>query len=255
MDTESLQIHLNSKFASIYNNNSLSDCTFNLPNIELPQQHHIMLSIQNATIPYSFYNIDDTNNLIMLEQKVNDVWSGLDMYYYITKGNYNAYQLAAYLTDILPLYVTYNSITNKLKFIKPDTDLNDFRFSPRSTASSILGLDSDLSYNTSYANSYTSQNVINLASKQCIYITTNYHTGSIDNVLSNKYSILCCVPIPNQPYSLISFRNTGNFRVNLFSNLMSYITIRLVDEKNNLINLNGQYFNLTLQIDVMKFVE
>ena len=260
MDTESLQIHLNSKYASIKNNNSFSDCTFNLPNIELPMGHHIMLSIQNATIPYSFYNIDKTNNSIYLEfQRFDedlgeDVWSGQVKNYEMAIGNYNAFQLASHLTQILPtLTVTYNSITNKLRFAT-DT-VNDFRFTLQSTASNILGMCNDIEYNRSFAKVMISPYVINLASKQCIYITTNYHTGSIDNIVSNNYSILCCVPIPYQPYSLISNRNTGNFRVNLFSNLMSYITIRLVDDKNNLIDLNGQYFNLTLQIDVMKFVD
>jgi len=258
MDTESLQIHLNSKYASSYNN-SFSDCRFNLPNIELEWGNHIMLSIQNATIPYSFYNIDKTNNVICLEfQRFDenlgvDVWSGQVYNYKMTSGNYNAYQLASHLTQLLPLTVTYNSITNKLRFAT-DT-VYDFRFTFDTTAHTILGMCDDESYNTSFAKVLISPYVINLASKQCIYITTNYHTGSIDNVLTNSYSILCSIPIPQQPYSLISYKNTGNFRVNLFSNLMSYINIRLVDEKNDLIDLNGQHFNITLQIDVMKFVE
>ena len=125
MDTESLQIHLNSKFASSYNNSS-SDCTFNLPNIEIPLGHHIMLSIQNATIPYSFYNIDDNNNLICLEfgaiqidertNQRNVIWSGANPYH-MTNGNYNAYQLANHLAQILNLTVQYNSIINKFIFL------------------------------------------------------------------------------------------------------------------------------------------
>ena len=261
MDTESLQIHLNSKYASKYNNSN-SDCTFNLPNIEVPIGHHIMLSIQSATIPYSFYNIDSNNNKIYLEFQYLDedigeeVWSDNITIYEITHGNYNAYQLASYLTNILPLKVTYDSIKNKFKYTSIGEDnVFDFRFHLETTASSSLGMCEDLQYNTSFSRVLISPYVINLASKQCIYITSNYHTGSIDNVISKNYSILCCVPIVGQPYSLISYKNTGNFRTNLFSNLMSYITIRLVDEKNNLIQLNGQHFNITLQIDVMNFVD
>ena len=62
MDLESIQITLNSKYASQYINGSHSSCTFYLPVIEIPVQHHIYLSVQNANIPYSFYNINSSNN-------------------------------------------------------------------------------------------------------------------------------------------------------------------------------------------------
>ena len=61
-ELESLQIHLNSKFADNYINNSLSNCEFFLPVIEIPPQHHIYISVVLANIPYSFYNIDNYNN-------------------------------------------------------------------------------------------------------------------------------------------------------------------------------------------------
>jgi len=64
---ESIQIHLNSKFASSYNDNNTSDCNFSLPVIEIPSQHSIMLSVQHAIIPYSFYNINATNNVITIQ--------------------------------------------------------------------------------------------------------------------------------------------------------------------------------------------
>ena len=45
MDNETIQIHLNSKFATSYNNNSSSDCNFTLPNIEVDDGYYIHLSI------------------------------------------------------------------------------------------------------------------------------------------------------------------------------------------------------------------
>ena len=62
---ETIQIHLNSSDANSYNNNSLSDCNFYLPIIELPLQHTILLSVQSAVIPYTFYNISSTNNILV----------------------------------------------------------------------------------------------------------------------------------------------------------------------------------------------
>ena len=64
MNNEILQIHLNSSMADKYNSNTTSDCDFFLPLIEVPQQHTIYLSVQHAIIPYTFYNINTSNNLI-----------------------------------------------------------------------------------------------------------------------------------------------------------------------------------------------
>jgi hypothetical protein len=37
----------------------------------------------------------------------------------------------------------------------------------------------------------------------------------------------------------------------LYSNNISYINIKIVDENNTLMNLNGCYWNLTLQLDIV----
>ena len=60
----SFQIHLNSKHADSYNNSSISDCNFYLPQIETQNDHQINVSIQSANIPYSFYNINESNNYL-----------------------------------------------------------------------------------------------------------------------------------------------------------------------------------------------
>ena len=59
----SFQIHLNSKHADSYNNNSISDCNYYIPPIDTPNDHQINVSIQSANIPYSFFNINLSNSL------------------------------------------------------------------------------------------------------------------------------------------------------------------------------------------------
>jgi hypothetical protein len=61
---EAIQIHLNSMFATNYNNQHYSDCGFALPMIEAQSQYTIYLSIIHCVIPYSFYNINSTNNVL-----------------------------------------------------------------------------------------------------------------------------------------------------------------------------------------------
>ena len=88
MNTDRIQIHLNSKFATKFNNNHYSDVDFVLPVIEAQSQHTIYISVLHAVIPYSFYNINSTNNVLYFYEHTSDppVTTILN----IPFGNYNA---------------------------------------------------------------------------------------------------------------------------------------------------------------------
>ena len=83
-DIDSLQLHLNSKQATSYNNNLTSDCNFILPMIEVPSQHYLYMSVIHAVIPYSFYQIDRSNNILSYTIET------LSYEVVILPGNYNA---------------------------------------------------------------------------------------------------------------------------------------------------------------------
>ena len=259
MSIDSIQLHLNSKYAT-YNNGNMSDCNFSLPLIEIPSQHTIMLSVQHAIIPYSFYNINSKNNVITIQEIIVDSngsqTGAINNTLYISVGNYNAYQLAYHLTSLFiggRMTVTYDTIKNKFTFV--NTTYN-FKFSTAySTCQEVLGLDSNDLYNTSALLSYTSQNLINLAPIRCICLATNLQTGCINNNLQNEQNILCSIPVDAQPYSIITYKNTSNFRVNLYDNSFNNISIKLVNDSGSQIDLNSQYFSLTLQLDIINFVE
>ena len=244
MNVETLQIHLNSENADSYNNNNLSDCVFQLPIIELPQQHTIMLSVQNCVIPYTFYNIDSTNNILIYTQ--NGIQSTLN----ITCGNYNAINLASYLTLNMPnIIIKYNPICNLFIFTN---SLYNFQFSINSTCFSLLGISN--TNLTSINKVYTSPNCVNLLSKTCLCIQSNIPTLNINHSNLSEGNILVSFPVNTPPYSLITFENKSNFKTNLNSNTISNINIKLIDQNNNLVNLNGCFFSLTLQIDIVDFV-
>ena len=242
---ETIQIHLHSKDANSYNNNSLSDCNFYLPVLELPLQHTIMLSVQSVVIPYTFYNINSTNNILDYVLSNN---SGGQVV--IPYGNYNAINLATLLTtSMLNFTVKYNPITNKFTFTNSSSE---FTFETTSTCFTILGITNSLRSSTN--NIYTSTNCVNLLSNMCICIQSNLPTGNINSSKVSEGNILCSFPVETPPYSLITYKNNNSFKTNLFSNTISYINIRVCDHLNQLIDLNGCHFNLTLQIDVVDFV-
>lgn len=244
MELESIQITLNSKFATNYINGSRSNCEFYLPQIEIPIQHHIYISVHSANIPYSFYNIDSTNNTLIY------VISSISTTITITPGNYNAIQLAAYLQSLMPNFrVTYNSITNKFTFL--NTTYN-FAFDTSSKCFSILGFSN--TNVTSILKSLTSDKCVNMQSKQCINIMSNFATGNISSFDMKSNKMLCCIPLNTQPYSNIIYENPSNFRSNLYTNVISYLNIMITDQENNVLDLNGLDWSLVLQLDIINFV-
>jgi hypothetical protein len=175
---------------------------------------------------------------------------------YISSGNYNAYQLAFYLATLFVggrMSVTYDVIKNKFTFV--NTTYNFKFLSAFSSCQELLGLDTNDLYNTSALKSYTSQNLINLAPIRCICLSTNLQTGCINNSQQSEQNILCSIPVDAQPYSIITYKNSSNFRVNLYDNNFNNISIKLVDDTGLAIDLNQQYFSLTLQLDIINFVE
>jgi len=255
---ETILISLNSKYAKRYVDNSTSNCDFYLPVIEIPSQHYIYLSIANGSIPYSFYNIDDTNNFLKFgfigDDTVNTRW--------IPQGNYNASQIVNYLnyemnrTETNNLYkVTYDIITNKITI----TNSQNFYFHHESTCLELLGF--------SFPNFtgipdmldtiYTLQSdmCVNLLSKSSICIHSNLLSGNIStnpDLFDN--TILTQIPVSTPPYSLITFSNQSA-RSCLYTNTISYINIKLTDQDNNILNLNGCHWSMTLELTVVKFVE
>jgi hypothetical protein len=109
MDTESLQIHLNSKSATM--TNGLSDCYFYINTIEVPSDYQINISVISAAIPYSFYCVNSLNN--KLSFKIGSVISTVTF----IQGNYNITQWLTYLQSLgLPFTITLNKLINKFTF-------------------------------------------------------------------------------------------------------------------------------------------
>ena len=61
---ENFQLHLSSTYADkIYNNNNC-DVEFYLPLIEIPSQYHMHINVAHASIPFTFYNVNSSNNVL-----------------------------------------------------------------------------------------------------------------------------------------------------------------------------------------------
>ena len=238
---ESYQIYLNSKYADSYYNNTYK---FSLNTLEIDEGHYIYLSVVHVSIPYLFYNVHENNN--RLEYICNSSAYIIN----IPISNYNINQLISYLSSVMTSFtITYSSITNKITF-KHST--YDFTILSSSTCYRILGFDENKSY-TSQLLTLVSVNRINLHTINSIFLLSNLLTYNISSSIPNSQNILCQVPVNNAPNSLIHFYNKNGFRTNLFLKYINNINLRLVDEYNNDMNLNGLHFRVTLQLDVEPF--
>jgi len=250
-NVESIQIHLNSKFASSYNNLHYSDCDFTTSLIQISDKYTIYLSVVNAVIPYSFYNINSTNNVLFYSEQTTPVTNTT---LFIPYGNYNVNQLVTYLSQNLPrTNVSYDPIKNKLIFVN---STNDFKILTQySSCQNLLGFSFNDLYNTSIGQSLTLSGQINLANNQMIQIATNFQSGSISNINNHDMKILCSFPCVKNPYSLIEFNNNTKYKVNLNNNIFSSINIKLLNQDGESLELNQQYFSITLQLDIVNFVD
>lgn len=245
INNETIQINLNSQFATRYINDSRSNVYFDLPNISIGSQHHAHLSIINMQIPYSFYNINEYNNDLVIS--INNVL----FLYKIQPGNYNVNNFVSYLNLLIVnsgCTISYDGIRNKLKIINMS---NNFLISPLSSSLRILGFESNIQ---SIDGQIIAINCLNLQSVQCLHILSNYNSGNINSSNFYNKNTLCTIPINSSPYSNILYENNNNISCNLYNSMLTEINITIVDQSGEIVNLNGLDWSLTLKLEIVDFV-
>ena len=243
MSKESIQIFLNSKTADKYLGGFTSNCLFYLPQFILPRVKNMFVSVQSATIPYSFYNVDYFNDKL-----VYNVNGGSNITINIPQGNYNTTTLRNYLLSVMTGFtITYSSLNNQFTFTH---STYDFSFKSSSTCMEILGFDEHTNYNST-SRVLTSENSINLFTIRNIYIqSNNLILNNINNSTPNNCTILSSVPLTSGQLSVINYNNVNNVRSRV-DNIRNFtqLHVSLTDQDGDILDLNGCHFSLTLQID------
>jgi hypothetical protein len=251
----SFQIHLCSKNADIIVNNNISDCIFYLPQLGIPVNYRVFISLQNASIPYSFYQVNEFNNILRYQQFTSTNIT-LERYVIIPYGNYTIDELVDKMNELMSAYIiSYDNITGKINF--QSTVNQDFAIIyDGSTCFDLFGFDkntllvSDSNYNIK------GQYPCNVLYTNCLCIYSNMKTDSFNKAITNNKKLLCSIPIDVEPYGMITYKSTNNlFRSNTYTNNINQIEIKICDMCGNLINLNNNHWSLTLQFDLVDFVE
>ena len=325
-------LYINSKDATTFFNNNQSDFIFTLEEpIVVPEHHSFLLSVYSAEIPYSFYNFRIGVNC-RLDYAVTpyntgatydangflDVTPGVGDTLNLPEGNYNAVELANYLTNnvsspgpVFPLEVKFDPISLKFKFrcliaglrvtlaLKhgaatgtpeaPGEDMNEelgFDFI------NLFGdpfVERDLAGLQEYYYGYSTHQgtpaapiagagvVVNppgrsgpflitpayyMFSDDCVdmtnsirslFLRTNLSTTSVlDSHIGGGFSnILTRVPINTEPGGVISVRPVDGdvHKLLLKVKAITDISITLTNQENQVINLNGLTFDISLKLE------
>lgn len=244
---ESIQIFLNSRYATEVVGDNIANCVYYLPVIEIPDGHHIYLSLQNATIPYSFYSISSFDNTF--------IWGLVGdppTTYYVQPGNYNITQLVDVIKTAMgaSYTITYNSITSKLLITHSSSNFIIYA----STINHALGF-SKTTDTESTANLLYSRDCVNVNQIRALNIEINFPTYNVNIAQAYNQNILATIPVYVAPFSIITYTNNNNFRTNLYVNKLDQIQIRILDNENRLVDMNGVQYQMTLQLDCVKFTD
>ena len=245
MQNESIQIYLNSRYATETVGGNTADSIYYLPVIEIPDGMHIYLSLQNANIPYSFYSITSFDNTFIF-----GLVGGPATTYYVEPGNYTITQFIGVIENAMgaSYTVTYSSITSKILITHATSNFIIYA----STINHILGF-SKTTNTTSTANLLYGRDCINLNQIRVINVEVNFPTYNVNVAQPYNQQILAAIPVYVAPFSIINYTNPNNYRTNLYVNKLDQIQIRLLDNESRLINMNGIQYQMTLQLDCVRF--
>jgi len=235
-----VNVFLQSKDGKTNENNS--NCDFFLDRIiDSPRQDLGMLvSVLDAEIPYSFYNISDEigNNKLT----INSIEISID------EKNYSAFNIVdafnEKFTTIQGLSITmsFDDNTNKFTLVSPTN------FTINSTTMvKELGMD-DLPQTTT---TYISNKVCNLAGTSSIYIRSDNMNIQNINSFGKTNGVLAKVLVNSSPSNFIFFRpSTPQYFI--LGNSLNFINIQLLNDDNDFIDFNGLDWSITLSIEYFR---
>ena len=234
----SQQIFLTSKHADqVY---SKAECIFYLDTpIAPPRGTRILMSITDFEIPYSFYTINSTNDKLKFTgyTTIN-----------IEHGNYNVNSLISFINtelDTVASNITASYITNQ----------NQIRFVSNTAAISIdTGVSTclfEIGFNDDDTQSNTTiqgTNGMNLAGIPNIYIRIkNITTANLDSK-GQLASTLAKVNVNVNPLEYIFYVPQHPVYQTINETQFNNLHLSIEDEDGNKLELNGQFWSLTLSI-------
>lgn len=160
---------------------------------------HKQIQVLHAQIPYSFYVINYTNNVLQIK-----LGGGSVQTLTIPTGNYTGSSLIAALKSAINdanFNIILSGINGKLTFTY-NASFIIYNTAAYSIAS-ILGFTSN-STNNSSSNTLTSPNPLNLLGIKTLQITSgNLVMNNFSSVQGGQTTLLCSIPVSSVPFGMI----------------------------------------------------
>ncbi len=252
--------------------------------IEVPLNQRALISLNSATIPYSFYNFRvGINDKLTMEAQMSDGTTNNGVLT-IPAGNYTAYTLAELVEDFINTTMNVGSFNFRID-IDYDTDRQKFKYTlsknddatanllttlqftfstnPEQTPHIELGFPQFIDVNITLPASTGGQqstisvfssNVIDInGSIHGVYVRTNLvSNGTLDTQSGTFSNILSRIPINVGAGGIIfSTPNNATHRSVVDIRSIDVLTIRLTDERNRILDLNGLHFQIAISIDYL----
>lgn len=232
---------------SLNDDNLLSNMVFNFKNIvqDIDENVDIKVCIDNCQFPYSFYNINEYNNVLFY------VFSGTTYSIIIDPGNYNENTLAKQMTSQFLLNnhiftISFSKITGKMTFL---STLN-FSFIP-SVIFPVLGFKLNTSYLSNIFILVSEFPMSILGTRKLKICSDRLSLNNLDS-FSKSQNIIQFIPVNCVPFGMIFYNNTNDKHCTLRSTAIDEIDIKIYDDQNEFIDFHGVNWCITLAITIYK---
>lgn len=235
---------------------------------------NLLISIEDAQIPVSFYNINENNNTInFVVRMYSPLIMGDPDFFQLTipVGNYDAYSLSLSVAKLfndqfpyLKMTIMYEIGTNKFSF-----KLQHFNIYPgfpsiigmkltitfdNYQCSTVWGFDPSGMEIVTIENTLTIESTysIDMAGSRFVFVqcptfgtvNVNSKTGSVNQIISK-------IPIAEDYLSIQQYKNRGYANKIHNNKAITVIEINLLDENLNDINFNGCDWAITLTVVIL----
>ena len=245
-----IQIYLDSRYGDIIDDkNTNVNFTFS-DFLDVPDDVTVLLSVQDVEIPLTNYVINDTNNKLVIQ-----FLDGIEEEIYITNGDYDGLELKTEIFNLSSFtHVDYNTKTNKLTFIHVQDFIINYE---KSTCFNIIGFDYK-DHTTTYENGVyyiRSDHMVDLSGLSTLYIhCPNISTSNISAREGGFTDVILKIPVNCNSGNVLTWTNTNNFKSKINEKVLNNFIIRITDEDNKVLDLNGLniHWTMTLQLDFIK---
>ena len=243
-------INLNSINSIKENDTYNSNVFFQFPSLLVQKKiiKNVTVSVLNAQIPYSYYNVNVYNNVF----RINN--GGGTQTITLTRGNYNSNSLVTEiigqltLAGITGISIVLSSVTGCYTWTTSAASMTIY--SSGSTALKFLGLDPTVN-TTSVSQKIVSPYPLNLLYTLKIRIaSTALSTNHLDSSVGGTLNILASFPVNAANFGIVLYENQTNIQSHLNLRDLNGFDIQILDDDSNLINFNSVEWTATMMLQV-----